>query len=293
MTIFVLIFDMKKPLIASQILLSLLIIVLISSCTKSTKYAVVGTVKEVQLKEKTVIVRHDSIPGLMMAMTMPFKVLDNKEIQDLSPGDSVHFDFVWQEDPHYAEHFIIVGKGKTLEEDAFWEEEDYQKDLGAKIDDGTFLDEEGKDIHLSDSDGKFRIISFIFSRCPMPNMCPAVVFKNQYLASAFKDNDQVELMMISFDYVYDSPKVLIEKYGPATSGFSNWHVWSSQDHSADMMWLAKQIGFAFWGVEQNQIGHNLRSIILDPDRRWLKTYVGDQWKGKEIKEDLNQMMKIY
>lgn len=270
-----------------------LLVVVNVSCTTEATYQVVGTVTEILLETNTIVVKHDSIPDFMMPMTMPFKVLDLNEIKNLSTGDSVHFRLIWTDDKPYAQNFQVVGKGKeSVDEDDFWEEESFQKSFGDVIDNGTFLDEKGNPVQLMESDGKFRIISFIFSRCPMPNMCPAVVFKNQYLASAFKDNPKVELIMISFDYAYDSPKVLMEKYGLTVSSYPNWHIWSSQNHSSDIMWLAKQTGFEFWGVEQNQIGHNLRTIILDPNRRWLKTYIGEDWRGKEIKEELNLMMRM-
>ncbi|MBT3590028.1 MAG: hypothetical protein HOD28_07440 [Candidatus Marinimicrobia bacterium] len=291
----VLIFCVKKKLQLNR-WLGFLLLISIFGCTEKTTYSVVGTITDIQIKEKTVIVRHDSIPGLMMAMTMPFQVKNLKEIEHLSNGDSIHFDFIWMDGSTYIEKINVVGKGNGFEEDNednFWEEESFQKSLGDIIDNGSFLNDSGGLVQLSESDGKFRIISFIFSRCPMPNLCPAIVFKNQYLASVFKDNNQVELIMISFDYEYDSPKILMEKYGPAISQFPQWHIWSSQNHSSDITWLAKQTGFEFWGVEQNQIGHNLRTIILDPKRRWIKTYVGDQWRGKDIKNDLNQIMRIY
>lgn len=284
---------MEKKLLFSK-WLSIVLAMTLIACTDKTTYSVVGTVADIQSAENTIIVKHDSIPGLMMAMTMPFHVKNIKEIEHISPGDSVRFDFIWMDETTYAQNFSVMGKGKEIEnEDEFWEEESFKKSLGDIIDNGTFLNDIGEPVQLSDSDGKFRIISFIFSRCPMPNMCPAVVFKNQYLASAFKENNRVDLIMISFDYEYDSPKILMDKYGPAVSLYPNWYVWSSQNYSSDMMWLAKQTGFEFWGVEQNQIGHNLRTIVLDPNRRWLKTYVGDQWRGKDIKDELNQIINIY
>ena len=33
---------------------------------------------------------------------------------------------------------------------------------------------------------KLTIISYIFSRCPMPDMCPAIISHNQFLANSFK-----------------------------------------------------------------------------------------------------------
>ncbi len=36
-------------------------------------------------------------------------------------------------------------------------------------------------------------------------MCPAVVIKNGVLARKFKDSSKLKFIMVSFDYIYDTP----------------------------------------------------------------------------------------
>ena len=59
--------------------------------------------------------------------------------------------------------------------------------IGEFFDNVTLLDIDSNKINLSDCDGSYRFISYIFTRCPMPNMCPAVIMKTNYLVNSFSD----------------------------------------------------------------------------------------------------------
>jgi cytochrome oxidase Cu insertion factor (SCO1/SenC/PrrC family) len=56
-----------------------------------TRHAMSGMVLAVDLTRKSVVVSHDSVPGLMAAMTMPFEVRDARELASLVPGAIVSF----------------------------------------------------------------------------------------------------------------------------------------------------------------------------------------------------------
>ena len=264
------------------------------SCSSPEKiYSVRGTIYEVKPDSMMIVIAHDTIPDLMYPMVMPFDLKDLKEIEGLSIGDSVHFEFVWGDTSTWARNFKFVGKGKLPEDDDdFFENEDYsERDKGDIIEDVSLLDLDSSLVHLSDSDGKYRFLSFIFTRCPMPNMCPAVVIKNDYLAKAFKERNDIEFVMVSFDYKHDTPSVLKDFYGSTIGGFDNWKVWSSTGHIEDVYRLAKQSGCNFWGIEENKIGHTLQSILIGPNREVLGNWPGDNWKAGNIKTAIELLMK--
>ena len=93
-------------------------------------------------------------------------------------------------------------------------------------------------------------------------MCPAVVIKNGVLASHFKKSKNLELIMVSFDYVHDTPAVLNEFYGPSINSYENWRAWSSVGNIAGLYTLSSELGCEFWGVDEGKIGHNLRSALI-------------------------------
>ena len=258
-----------------------------------TTYPVKGVVVDLRFDENIVVVDHDTIPDLMMPMIMPFDVQDTVEISGLSVGDSVHFKFIWDDTTTYASNFIIKGH-KNIEspKDDFFSEDDpfIKKEIGERINDVTLLDLEGNPVRLSDSNGKFRFISFIFSRCPMPTMCPAVVIKNEILAKGFQSSDEIEFIMVSFDYKYDTPEMLRTYYGNILIGYDNWSIWSSTGRLDDIYTLSRQVGCDFWGVDENKIGHKLRSALIDPELRLLADWEGDEWSAEDVKKELNNLI---
>ena len=238
-----------------------------------------------------ITISHDTIQNLMMPMVMPFKIIDLNEISTLVIGDSVHFDFIFSDTFAFAKDFKIVGKGAQLvEDDSFFDDEYSVKKIGQTLDNVTLLDLDSSLIELSNSDGRYRFISFIFTRCPMPTMCPAVVIKNHFLADSFSNNTNIDFIMVSFDYKYDTPTVLKEFYGSTILGYNNWYVWSSSGRVNDVYTLVKQSGGDFWGVEEGKIGHTLSSVLIDPDRVILSSWKGDKWKTSQVKNAIDLLI---
>ena len=68
---------------------------------------------------------------------------------------------------------------------------------------------------------------------------------------------------------------------------------SSYNHINDIFSLAQQSGVAYWGVEENNIGHSMRSILIDKDLKLVKTFDGIDWKAGEAKKDIIDILKLY
>ena len=268
-----------------------LILILLSCEQQNELYDVKGTVRSIDIESNNVIIAHDTIVDLMMPMVMPFKVLNNKVLDSLQVGDSVHFEFVWDESKPFARHFNIVGIGNMPKEDSFFDDEFSEVKIGHIIDDATLLDLDSAEVHLSDSDGKFRFISYIFTRCPMPNMCPAIVMKNRYLVQQFSNSRSIDFIMVSFDYKYDTPSVMDRYYGASTEEYDNWKVWSSSGRIDDIYRLVKQSGGDFWGIEQERIGHSLSSVLIGPEREVLGSWKGENWDELHVKNAIKVFIK--
>ena len=54
-------------------------------------FAARGVVKQLKTDDGTILLSHEAISNYMDAMTMPFKVKEPKELNDLRPGDQVSF----------------------------------------------------------------------------------------------------------------------------------------------------------------------------------------------------------
>ena len=57
--------------------------------------------------------------------------------------------------------------------------------------------------------------------------------------------------------------------------------------------LTQQSGAAYWGVEENNIGHSMRTVVLDKDLKLIKIFDGIDWKPKVAKKDIENILKVY
>ena len=263
----------------------------ILGCDKS--YFVKGTILEIRSKSNSFLIHHDEIPGYMIAMTMPFILKDSTDINKFSIGDSIHFYLTMSNNKALASDFTLKGKGTITDNDEIWDDEFSPLNIGEIFDNTSFLDIDSNIVSLSDSDGKFRFISYIFTRCPIPNMCPAVIVKNQYLAKTFSNNSKIEFILISFDYNFDTPSIINSNYGSISNSNTNIKFLSSSGHINDIYTLAGQSNISFWGIEENDIGHTLRSIIIDPERRLMKAYEGTEWQPEKAERDIRNLLEAY
>jgi protein SCO1/2 len=269
------------------------ILILLLACSGKKSYSVKGTIIEIRKESNEFLIHHDEIPGFMMAMTMPFKLADSLDINRYGVGDSLKFRLEMKEGKVFANNFQLLGKGTLPETDNLLDDEYTPLEIGGIFNDVNFLDMDSNGVSLSDSDGKFRFISYIFTRCPMPNMCPAVVAKNRYLAETFSETDEIEFILISFDYIFDTPSAMKSIYNSHVKSNPNMKFYSSFGHLNDIIMLAGQSLVSFWGVDENDIGHTLRSVIIDPERRLMKVFEGTDWRPEAAERDIRNILKAH
>ena len=59
------------------------------------------------------------------------------------------------------------------------------------------------------------------------------------------------------------------------------------------MIISKQSMFSFWGVDNNDIGHNMRTLLVGPDMKILKNFDGLEWLPKDAKNSIEEFIKLY
>ena len=274
--------------------IALIIVFIFISCDSKITYPVNGIILEVNNNNRKILIKHDEIPGFMMAMTMSFNVQENEDLDKYTPGDSVHFNLIIDSNQSYANDFKII-TNINLEEhfiDDFLDEDPYdQLEMGTYMSDGTFLSVDSTEISLSDFEGNYIFLSYIFTRCPMPNMCPAVLVKNQYLSEKLIDKN-IQFINISFDYIYDTPSILKNKYKKLISRFNNMTFLSSYGSLSDLNAISKETGISFWGIKENDIGHTMRSVLISPEGKLLSAYEGVDWIAKDEEKNILNFLAL-
>lgn len=95
---------------------TLLAAIFLSACSPSQKasnsnakrYPLKGKVVSVDKQSRMVNVDAEAVPGFMEAMTMPYKVKPESELEQLSPGDSITADLVVLNDEYWLKNVKLT-----------------------------------------------------------------------------------------------------------------------------------------------------------------------------------------
>jgi protein SCO1/2 len=80
------------------------------SAARSAKhYQVKGKVVSVDKQSRMLNLDSEAIPGFMDAMTMPYSVRPESELDKLNPGDAITADLTVQDDQAWLENIRVIG----------------------------------------------------------------------------------------------------------------------------------------------------------------------------------------
>ena len=137
-------------------------------------YKLRGKVVSTDTAKGEVTLNHEAIPGFMEAMTMPYKLKDPSILGELHPGDIITADVLVSPDPdadYLLDHIVIVAQAKPDNRPPV----SYHVPApGDVVPDFKLRNQDGRSIHFGQFRGKALLVTFIYTRCPMPNFCPRV-----------------------------------------------------------------------------------------------------------------------
>ncbi len=83
---------------------------------------------------------------------------------------------------------------------------------GDRVPDQTFVDQDDAPLTMEWTDGHVSVVTFIYTRCPLPDFCPAIDRRFVELQTAIKGASgslaDVRLLSVSIDPAFDRPAVL-------------------------------------------------------------------------------------
>jgi protein SCO1/2 len=273
-------------------LLSAFLCIPFFGCSSSDKhYTLIGRVISKVPATRAVIVDHEEIPGFMAAMTMPYAVEDGVDLSGIEPGDRIRADIDVKPDGQYSLDRIAVTDSSHREKAP---KETKQLWPGQDIPDIELVNQDGKMVHLAEFRGKTLLLTFIYTRCPMPNFCPRLsslfASVNRELAKSPKEYEHTQLLSISIDPKYDTPPVL-RKYGLAylnedPKGFTRWQF--TVPSPENLRKLADAFGLVYV-EEDNQISHTMSTVLIGSDGKLAKTWIMSDWTVAEAMTAIQQV----
>ena len=243
-------------------------------------YPVQGEVISTDAGKKLITVKHGDIPGLMPAMTMTYQVAEPKQIESLQPGDKISADLVVSESKGRLERIVLVGKGTGKTSSGTTQR---VPEKGDAVADFALVNQDGKIIHFSNYRGKVLLVTFIYTRCPLPDFCPRMNENFRAVQKLLQEMpgaaERAEFLSISFDPEHDTPAVLkhyASLYKKSVPGEKNFDWQFAVPAAKDLPELAQFFGLVYQ-PEQAQIVHSLSTTLIGPGGNVEKWYPDNDW----------------
>lgn len=277
---------------------SLAVLALISliACRSSNqqfrRYPLDGKILAVNKDQKTLTIAHKDIPGLMGAMTMDYSVNESWVLRQAKPGDHISASLVMDPDGAYLESVTLTSTGTPIEASTNPLHEPVPGDVPP---DFIFSNQDGRKEKLSELRGKPLLLTFIYTRCPLPDYCIRMSDNFGSIARQLKQSDpglygRLQMLSISIDPEFDKPRVLND-YGKSFAGtvdpkFEHWQFGSADPKETRA--FANFFGLSY-DQEDGQIVHSLRTVLLDPSGKIAAVYNGNDWRPDDVIRDLKKM----
>jgi protein SCO1/2 len=262
--------------------------VLATSCTRvppPREYTVVGQVVRIDRSTGYVTLRHEDIAGFMPAMTMPFAVKPGTLLEGREPGDLVTATLYVDGAEAWVGALTKTGHAPLPPAEA---NAAAGLVIGDRLPDHTFTDQQNRPLTLAWLDGHVSAITFVYTRCPLPEFCPAIDSRFRTLqqaitrAAAGSALSQVRLLSVTIDPAFDTPRVLAAHAAKLGARPDIWRFVTAPADEVARFGHLFGLDIRASATGAADIEHNLRTIILDRDRRVVEMLTGAQWTAGEL-----------
>lgn len=253
-------------------------------------FEVRGVIRELRPQEQEMVIKHEAIPDYMEAMVMPFTVRDAKLFEGVQAGDSVTFKLRVTEKEDWLEDLKIIARASNPV---------VAKAVLPEVKVGALLslagiqlvDQSGRPFDLDETRGKAVALTFIFTRCPFPKMCPLLAQKFATTQKLLKARGAMEtlLLSVSIDPEHDRPEVLLRYAQHHKADTAIWRFATGDIKTITQ--LALLCGVNFW-EEKGLVNHELRTLVLTPEGRVQRVFTGSGWSAQELVSELSQTSKL-
>jgi len=273
------------------------VLVAAASCSNAKTYEMRGQILGVNRDKMEILVKHEDIPGLMPAMTMPWKVQNVNMLDTLGPGDLITSEIVVEDNQGVVTKITKLGTAKPDVPAPAGQAPPGVRYLtpGDAVPNQAFIDQDGRVRDFNSIRGDRAIaITFIYTKCPIPTFCPAM--DRQFAEAQALINDKhlegkAGLLSVSFDPKNDTPPVLSAHARKLGADSKVWTFVTGDrdaiDRFASSLLLTLVRGEA---ANPDEIGHTLRTTLVDRHGKIAKSYSGSDWTPAELVAELERLL---
>lgn len=265
------------------------------------KHEVIGLLLAVDPSHHTITVSCKEIPGYMEAMVMEFRVRDSTLAKNLQPGVMVGFTLIVDNDTSFVEG-VQVRPFESLELDptearrlqlvenassAKAPSADVLR-AGDPVPDFRLIDQNHDAVSLSRFRGKIVAVTFIYTRCPLPDYCVRLSNNFGVLQRRFKSRMGRDLILLSvvIDPVHDQPAELASYARTWKADSRGWHFLTGP--VADIQRICRAFDMAFYPDEALFV-HSFNTVVISRSGRLAANLEGNNFTAQQL-GDLVQVL---
>ncbi len=281
----------------NRIAVALTALLAAASCSSAKTYEMRGQILGVNRDKMEILVKHEDIPGLMPAMTMPWKVQTANMLDNIGPGDLITSEIVVDDNQGVVTKITKRGAAKPDVPAPAGPSTPGVKYLapGDDVPNQAFVDQDGRarDFNNIRRD-RAMAITFIYTKCPIPTFCPAMdrqFAEAQALIAERGLQEKAGLLSVSFDPKNDTPAVLAQHARKLGADSKVWTFATGDreeiDRFASSLLLTLVRGEA---ANPDEIGHTLRTTVVDRNGKIARSYSGADWTPAELVAELERLL---
>jgi protein SCO1/2 len=260
------------------------------------RFALTGEVLSVDRARKVLVVRHNDVAGYMPAMTMEFPVSAG-DAASASAGEKIRAQLVvgndntvrlvgiWPDDQ--ATRDSVDAGAQMLHQDTFEKGKEAYREVGDTVPDFVLYDQNGRLVDAARFRGRQVMLNFIYTRCPVANMCPLSTTKMiaaQKLAREAGVHG-VEFVSITLDPAHDTPGVLREYADDRGIDTSNFSFLTGPEPAIRDLLTQFGVIAEFKG---DILDHTLATLLIDEKGRVKWRADGSEWQPKDFVERMHR-----
>jgi protein SCO1/2 len=248
-------------------------VLILCGCAKH--YRAEGLVLRADPAQRTLVISHRPIDGFMPAMTMSFAVAPRENLAVLKPGTRIDFDLRVSKNGSQARRIRV----RPIQQDIPITPPSNQLAIGAMVPDFALTDQAGRAVRLSDFRGRVVAIDFIYTRCPLPDVCPRLSANFAWVSR--RAAADVTLLSITLDPLYDRPEVLATYARRYQADGERWRfLTGSTEQIRDVAGL---FGLVYW-TEEGSLSHTVATAVISRDGRLAGRIEGSQYRPEQLRD---------
>jgi protein SCO1 len=281
----------------SRVAALLFLLAAAASCSSAKTYEMRGQILGINRDKMEILVKHDEIPGLMAAMTMPWKVQNAGMLDNLGRGDLIAAEIVVDDNQGVITKITKLGTAKPDDPPPAGPMKGGVRYLmpGDRVPNQAFIDQDGRAVDFDSIRANRPIaVTFIYTKCPIPTFCPAMDRQFAEAQALIRDKGlqgKAALLSVSFDPKNDTPAVLKQHARKLGADAKVWTFATGDreeiDRFASSLLLTLVRGEA---ANPDEIGHTLRTTVVDSTGKIAKSYSGAEWTPAELVAELERLL---